>query len=113
MIDGIEGCGEVQEDEDVEIARVRGKEEVICYFKKSCFSAMFLTETGLEWFEQIIAMKVGMKLGGDHSFYYFGEKREVGYGPEVCKVIGVKVRFFEYWGDRCQLERLWDRTRGE
>ena len=40
MVDGVECCGEVEEDEDVQVAGVRG-EEVVCDFEKSCFGAVF------------------------------------------------------------------------
>ena len=41
MVDGVECCGEVEEDEDVQVAGVRGEEEVVCDFQKSCFGAVF------------------------------------------------------------------------
>ena len=54
MIYGVEGCSEVQEDEDGEVAGVCGEEDVIGDFQEGCFCAVLGTETGLKRFKQVI-----------------------------------------------------------
>ena len=55
MVNGVvESSGEVEEDEDGEMAGVCGEEDVVGDFQEGCFSAVFGTETGLKWFEQVI-----------------------------------------------------------
>lgn len=113
MTDSVEGCSEVQEDEDGEVAGVGGEEEVISDFEQSCFSAVFGTEARLEWFIETVGSKVGLELGGNDTFQDFRQKGEVGYGTEISTAFRVEVGFFENGGDSSQLERLWDRTGGE
>lgn len=54
VVDGVECCSEVQEDEDGEVAGVCREEDVVGDFQEGCFSAVLGTETGLKWFEQVI-----------------------------------------------------------
>ena len=58
VVDGVEGCGEVQEDE-CEVARVSGVEDVVGDFQERCSCAVLGTETGFKWFEQVIWAEVG------------------------------------------------------
>ena len=54
VVDGVESCSEVKEDEDGEVVGVCREEEVIGYFQDGFFSAVLGTETGLKWFKQVI-----------------------------------------------------------
>lgn len=40
MVDGVESRTEVEDDEEVEAARVRGDEEVVGVFEECCFCAV-------------------------------------------------------------------------
>ncbi len=40
MVDGVKSCSEVEKDENAEVTRARGKEEVVGDFEKSCFCAV-------------------------------------------------------------------------
>lgn len=51
MAHGIEGCTQVEEDEDVKGTRVSGSEEVIENFKECGFCAVLWAKTRLEGFE--------------------------------------------------------------
>ena len=39
-MDGVEGCAEVKEDEDGDVASVGGAEDVVCNFEESGFGAV-------------------------------------------------------------------------
>ena len=54
MTDGIEGCTQVEEDEDGEESRISCHNEVVGDFDMCCFSAVEWAETGLELFIQVI-----------------------------------------------------------
>ena len=58
VVHGVKSCSEVKEDEDVELARVCRKEEVISDFKEGCFWAVLRDEVGFE-------------LSGNDMFQYF------------------------------------------
>ena len=40
MIDSVKGCSEIEENEDTEVARVRGEEVVVGDFEEGCFGAV-------------------------------------------------------------------------
>lgn len=44
MVDGVEGCGAVEEDEDINVTNVGGKQEVISDAKESYFNAVVGSE---------------------------------------------------------------------
>lgn len=48
MVDGVEGGGKVEEDEDGEEARVGGEEEFIGDFKEGGFSAVMCAGTRMK-----------------------------------------------------------------
>ena len=54
VVHGIEGCTQVEEDEEGEGTGVSRGEEVIKDFDECCFGAVKGTETRLEGFEEVI-----------------------------------------------------------
>ena len=71
MVDGVEGCSEVKEDQYVELPRVCREEEIVCDFQESGFSAVLWAESRLEWFIQFIRADVGFDLCCDNTFQNF------------------------------------------
>ena len=62
MAHGIEGCTQVQEDEDVEGSGVSRGEEVVEDMKECSFCAVKGTKTGLKGFIQVVGVQVGLEL---------------------------------------------------
>lgn len=50
MADGIISSCKVKQDDYIEVARNWREEEIICYFKKSCFCAVVRAQVRLKWF---------------------------------------------------------------
>lgn len=71
MIDGVEGCGEVEEEKNGDRTRVGGEEEIVCDFKEGCFCAMVWAETGLKCFEKLAGVKMMLELSDDCTFQDF------------------------------------------
>ena len=71
MVDGVEGCSEVKEDQYVEMPRVCREEVIVCDFQESGFGAVLRAETRLEWFVQFMGAEVGFDLCGDNAFQNF------------------------------------------
>lgn len=53
MVDSVKGGAEVEKEEDVKGARIRGKKEVVGDFQKSHFSAGVGMEIGFESFKEL------------------------------------------------------------
>ena len=68
VVDGVKSSGEVQENQDANVAGVSAEEEVIANLEEGCFCTMFGTETGLEDFKEAVGVEVGLKLRGDGTF---------------------------------------------
>ena len=47
MVDGVEGCSEVEEDQYVEVPRVCREEEIVCDFQESGFGAVGGIQIGM------------------------------------------------------------------
>lgn len=62
MVNDFKGSSEVQENKDVDMARVCREEEVVCYFEESCFITVFGVETRLEYFKEITGRTVVLEL---------------------------------------------------
>ncbi|XP_008296624.1 myosin-binding protein C, fast-type-like [Stegastes partitus] len=89
VIDGVEGCCEVEEDENAEVSGVCREEKVVGDFKEVCFGAVSGCEAGLKWFEQFIRGKEwftvyehnrrpsctvsDLVMGNEYSFRVFSE----------------------------------------
>ncbi|KAK9540428.1 hypothetical protein VZT92_002882 [Zoarces viviparus] len=54
VVDGVEGCAEVEQYQDVEGVFIRGEEEVVGDFDEGSFCAVMRSESGLKWFIQLV-----------------------------------------------------------
>jgi len=54
MVDSVECCSQIQEDEERWGSSVSRHQQVVCDPDQSCFSAVGGTETGLEFFKEAI-----------------------------------------------------------
>lgn len=58
-------------------------------------------------------LKKSFELDRHNTLEDVGQKGKGGYGPEVCEILRIKTVFLWNGAGDSQLERLWDRTRGE
>ena len=56
MINGVEGCSEVQEDEEGRRAGVGCHEDVICDSDQNCFGTVSRVETRLIFFVEVVGV---------------------------------------------------------
>ena len=68
---GIEGCTQVEEDEDVEGTGVSRGEEVIEDFDEGRFCAVVRTKTRLKGFKRLVGLEMAVELFGDDASYCF------------------------------------------
>lgn len=94
VVDSVEGCAEIQQDQNAEIARVSSQQKVIGHYEQGLFSAVLLPETRFEWVKKHVGGKMVSKLSGHNALKYFGKERKLGYGPVVSQGIRIKVFFF-------------------
>ena len=89
MRNGVESCGEIQEDEETDVTGVSGHEEIISDLDQGGLCAVVWSVAGLKGFEEFVVRHVVMKLYGNNSFQGLTEEGKVGDWPVVAKVIGV------------------------
>ena len=79
----VKGCREVQQDQNTDVARIGGKEEVAGDLDEGSFCAMLCPETRLKGFIELMVGHVLLELGSNCSFKDFAKERKVGDWPVV------------------------------
>ena len=89
---GIEGCREIEEDQETDVAGVGCHEEIVGNFDQGGLCTVVCSVAGLEGVEEFVVGHVVMKLYGNNSFQGFTEEGKVGDGAVVVEFIGVQAR---------------------
>ena len=76
--DCVEGCREVQQDEDADLARISCHKEVVGNFDQGGLSAVVCSVARLEGFEESMVGHVVLELCGDYPLQGLTEEREIG-----------------------------------
>ena len=76
--DCVEGCREVQEDQNTDVARICSNEEVVGDLDEGRFCAMACPETRLKGFIELMVGHVLLELGSNCPFQDFAKERKVG-----------------------------------
>ena len=56
----VQGCAEVEENQDRELTRVTCHQKVICDFHKGCLSAMMGAKARLKLFKKVVVRQIGV-----------------------------------------------------
>ena len=100
----VNGCREVQEDEDGDKVIVCSDQEVIGDFDMGGFSTMMGSEAGLERFKELMVGHVVLEHGSHCSFQDLTQEGKVGDRAVIVGVIWVQARLFECLYHGRQLE---------